>query len=146
MPEETKPSETQEQAPVSPSQLLASIPGAPSAPQIEAWKAAVPNNRIELFTPDFKRIYIMRAVSGLEASNIRKAIPPNTDEVTAQQDLELGMCVKAVLWTNTTANNSLTVNDLRASAAGLPSSMFELVALLSDYFPPAQLSMLHGSL
>lgn len=150
MSEDTKPIETQkeekqeEQKPKTPAQLLASIPGAPSAAQLDSWKAAVPNHRIRLFTPDLKRVYIIRGLSGLEVSVIQKSIPQNTTE--RDIDFQLGACEKAVLWTNTTSSHTLSAMELKAGTAGLPASLFEIVSELSDYFPPEQIAMLSGDL
>lgn len=141
---ETTATQPEEPKVLTPAQLLASIPGAPTAAQIDVWKNEVPNHRIKLFSPDFKRVYIVRGVSGLEVSAAQKSIPVNATD--REVDFQLAICATAILWTNATVNHKMTVVELRAGSAGLPSSIFELVSELSDYVKPEYLAMVSGDL
>jgi hypothetical protein len=130
--------------PQTPQQLLASMAGAPTPNQVESWKAQAPGNHVRLFTPDMKRIYILRGLSGLELATLNKSIPQNAEDPDREQQI-LGS-ERALLWTNTSAATRLTAAELRAGTAGLPTTLFSVVMELSDFFAPEHIAMLSGDL
>ena len=132
---------------MTPQEFLASLPNAPTAAQIAAWKQQAPNNRIELFTPDGKRAFILRGLTGLELSTIQKQIQ-GMATATADPDLEMQIAsvVKATLWTNVGPNGRLDATILRIGTAGLPSTLFTKVTKLSDFMDPQQIEMLSAEL
>ena len=136
--------ETPEVQPISPAQFLAGLPGAPSAAQLDSWKAQVPNNRIRLFAPDMKRVYVLRGINGMEMANIQKAVPANAED--KDREVQLIACERAILWTNATPNHKMTVQELRTAAAGLPVSLFSIIVELSDFMDPERIAMLSGDL
>ncbi len=121
-----------------PMDFLASLPGAPTPAMIEGYKQQAPAGRIKLFTPDGKRVFILRGISGFELSDIQKKIPQNASDV--ENEIKLAVCCKAVIWTNTTQTNLMDEMTLRAAPAGLPETIHQLVAQLSDFFDPIQLN------
>lgn len=130
-----------------PEEFLASLPEAPTQEQITTWKAQAPNGRINMFTPDGKRVYIMRGLTGLELSAIQKKLSSMATPV-ADPDMELqieAVC-KATVWTNAAPQNRLTDVILRTGTAGLPSSLFVKVSDLSDFMDPQKIEMMSADL
>jgi DNA-binding NarL/FixJ family response regulator len=144
MSDATQTPDPAEQAPMTPAEFLASLPDAPSSDLISQWKAQAPNGRIKVFTPDGKRAYILRGLSGLEMGQVQQNIPKNS--TNPELDVQISSVVKAVLWTNTTQGNRLQDVTLRAASAGLPLTLFTLVSELSDFFDPARLEVMSGDL
>lgn len=132
---------------MTPQAFLASLPGSPTAEQIAVWKSQAPNNRIEVFSPDGKRAYIIRGLTGMELTGIQKSLA-NMATAISDPDLELQILsvVKAVVWTNSGVNGRLTDTVLRTGTAGLPSTLFSKVTKLSDFMEPQQIEMLSAEL
>jgi len=132
---------------MTPQEFLASLAGAPTADQIAAWKAQAPNNRLEVFTPDGKRAFIIRGLTGLELTMIQKQVQTMATAVS-DPDLEtqIAAVVKAVVWTNVGQNGKLTDVVLRTGTAGLPSTLFAKVTKLSDFMDPQQIELLSAEL
>lgn len=130
----------------SPYDFLATIEGAPDKTAIETMKRSTPNNRIRVFSPDAKRVFLVRGVSGLELSNLQKQLPANVNPDKAESELALLVGATSVMWTNTTTNNKLTAEDLRLGSAGLPATLFQLVSFLSDFVDPEALNALSSEL
>lgn len=128
-------------------EFLATLVGAPSAEQVEAWKQQAPNNRIELFTPDGKRAYIVRGITGTELAQIQKQVQgmatPSSDP---DLEVQIAAVVRSTLWTNVGSGGHLTDVILRTGAAGLPSTLFAKVTKLSDFFDPQQIEFLSAEL
>lgn len=139
--------ETKSAANMTPQEFLASLAGAPTVDQITTWKAQAPNNRIEVFTPDGKRAFILRGLTGLELTQIQKQIQAMATP-TSDPDLEMQIAsvVKANLWTNVGQNFKLNDVVLRTGSAGLPSSLFAIVTRLSDFMDPQQINLLSAEL
>jgi hypothetical protein len=116
-----------------PYEFLASISG-PTKDQVEAFKQNVPNGRIRIFTPDGKRGYLLRAISGLELAQIQKSIPPNSSNI--EYDASIGSAVLCTIWTNASADGKLSEVGLRGGSAGLPSTLWNLITLMSDFVDP----------
>lgn len=132
---------------MTPQEFLASLPAAPTAEQIALWKSQAPNNRVQVFSPDGKRAYIMRGLTGMELTQIQKQLQGMATAVS-DPDLELqilSVC-KAVVWTNSGVNGRLTDTILRTGTAGLPSTLFAKVTNLSDFMEPQQIEMLSADL
>jgi hypothetical protein len=127
---------------LTPAEFLASLPGSPTAEQIEAWKQQAPNNHIELVTPDGKRAFILRGITGLELSqiqsNLEKMATPTTNP---ELEVQIASVVKACLWTNVGPSGRLTDVLLRTGTAGLPQTLFVVVSRLSDFFDPQQIEL-----
>lgn len=138
---------TETKAPLTGPEFLASLAGAPSPEQVEAWKQQAPNNRIELFTPDGKRAYIVRGITGLELSTIQKQIQSMaTPAADPDAEVQILAVVRATLWTNVGVGGKLTDTILRTGTAGLPSALFAKVTKLSDFFDPQQIEFLSAEL
>jgi len=127
-----------------PYEFLATVKNAPSKQQIEAWKSEVPGGRVRLFTPDGKRVYIIRGISGLELAKLADEIPANAKDV--EYELKLAIAARCVLWTNATPTGVLDVYTLRTGPAGLPETIHTIVSQLSDYFDPVQLASFSADL
>lgn len=120
---------------VDPYQLLESL-GGPNKDTLERLKAQVPNGVLQVLSPDMKkRVYLLRGLSGLEWADCRKRVPANSSD--PDSDFQIMVAVKACLWTSTTRANKLTETDLRTGSAGMPSTLFQMIALLSDFIDPA---------
>jgi hypothetical protein len=132
---------------MTPQEFLASLAGAPTLDQIAVWKQQAPNNRLEVFTPDGKRAFVLRGLTGLELTQIQKTIHTMAT-ATADPDLEtqIASVVKATVWTNVGSTGKLTDVILRTGSAGLPSTLFAKVTKLSDFMDPQQIEMLSGEL
>lgn len=129
------PNPTPEQKDQDPYEFLSRYPGAPNKNDIEHYKAEAPGGRIRLFSPDNgKRIFLTRAVSGLEMQTIAKMIPANAEDQMAE--MHVRVAAKGVVWTNITRDGSLDESDLKGGTAGLPSTLYTLVSMLSDFMPP----------
>lgn len=135
-----------EDAPVSPMDFLSKVPGAPTKNDVEAWKMQAPAGRIKLFTPDgtAKRVFILRALSGLEMESISKAIPAGS--TNPDLEMQIGSCVKAVVWTNTTQDGQVDDMYFRKNPAGLAVSMFSLISKISDFIDPETLETFSADL
>lgn len=139
-----------------PYEFLARIPGAPSKAAVEALKTQAPNQTIRILALGSagKRVYLVRGVSGLELKQVQSQIPENlgaglTPEARAariEEEVAVLTASKAVVWTNTTTTGKLTDADLRAGAAGLPSTLFNLVSYLSDFIEPDALQVISADL
>src|SRR5271170_7949725 len=150
MPEETVVPATEapaQKTTMTPQEFLASLPGDPTADQVAGWKAQAPNQRIEIFSPEGKRAFIVRGLTGLEFTQIQKQIQQMAT-ATADPDLEMQIAavVKATVWTNVGQNGKLTDVTLRTGSAGLPSTLFAKVTKLSDFMDPQQIEMLSAEL
>jgi len=133
--------QTSRPAPVDPFEFLAAIPGAPSRQKIEAWKQEVPGGRVQLFSPDGKRVFILRGVSGLEMAKFQNEIPKNASN--PEWELQLKVCAAAILWSNMGQMDEMT---LKAGPAGLPESLWTIIQNLSDFYDPVQLYNLSAEL
>jgi hypothetical protein len=126
--------------PKTPQQFMASLPGAPTADQIAALKAEVPNGVIRGFSPDGKRLFLMRAITGLEMRELQKNVIPNASDPEGEFKI-LAVCA-ACVWTNAFRSGKIEQASLRAATAGLPDTLFSIVEELSDYFPPVQIAQM----
>lgn len=133
-------------APVTPLEFLKTVPGAPSAAEIEAYKAQAPGGRMRMFAPDntAKRVFLVRAVSGLEMESLSKQIPENASN--PEVEMQIATCVKAVVWTNLTQDGLTDELFWRRSTAGLAPTVFRLVMQLSDFIDPETVEMLSAEL
>ena len=97
-------------------------------------------------TPDGgpKRIFIIRALSGLEMEALSKAIPENSSN--RELEMQIHSCVKATIWTNTTQDGQTDDLYFRRTTAGLATSMFQLISKMSDFLDPESLEMLSADL
>jgi hypothetical protein len=139
------PENTEQPKPKTPMEFLAEIPGAPTANEVDAWRMSVPGGKMRVFTPDSgKRVFVLRALSGLEMEAISKSIPQNASN--AELEMQIHCCVKAILWTNVTRDGQVDEMFFRKSPAGLASSMFGLVSRLSDFIDPESLEMMSAEL
>jgi hypothetical protein len=146
--EETTATETPTAKTVmTPQEFLASLPGAPTPEQVAGWKAQAPNNRLEVFSPEGKRAFIMRGLTGLELTQIQKQIQSMaTPAADPDLEMQIASVVKATVWTNVGVNGKLTDVILRTGTAGLPSTLFSKVTKLSDFMDPQQIEMLSAEL
>jgi hypothetical protein len=138
--------EAKSPASMTPQEFLASLAGAPTADQIAAWKAQAPNNRIEVFTPDGKRAFIERGLTGLELTQIQKQVQQIQGSSDPDLEMQIASVVRATLWTNVGQGNKLTDVVLRTGSAGLPSTLFAIVTRLSDFMDPQQINLLSAEL
>ena len=130
------PSESTKE-PQTPQEILDTFAGSPTAEQIAAFKSQVPNGAIRAFSPDGKRMFLLRGISGLEMRELQKSIVANAAEPEAEFKI-LAACA-ATVWTNATRNGKMDQATLRSATAGLPDSLFMIVEQLSDFFAPAQI-------
>lgn len=136
-----------------PYEYLATFKGAPTKAQIEALKTQAPNGVIRIFAPG-KRAYLVRGITGLELQGIQTTIPENLgaglppEQRAAKVESEVSLAVSArcVVWTSTTQDGKLTVEQLRAGSAGLPSTLFNLITYLSDFLDPEALQVMSAEL
>jgi hypothetical protein len=129
---------------LTPAEFLATVPGAPTPQQLDGWKANVPNHRLKLFAPEKGRVFIIRGITGLEMTAIRRAVPDNARD--PDDEVQCAAVEKAVLWTNTTASNRITRAELVSGSAGLPFAIFTVIAELSDYYAPDFIASVSGDL
>jgi hypothetical protein len=146
VPTELPVTEPVNKANMTPQEFLASLPGAPTADQISGWKLQAPNNRLEVFTPDGKRAFIIRGLTGLELTQIQKMVQQIAGVTDADLEVQIASVVKAVVWTNVGQSGRLTDVILRTGTAGLPSTLFAKVTKLSDFMDPQQIEMLSAEL
>lgn len=141
-----KDQEAVQQKFTNPYDFLKTIPGAPSEEKIKEWKAQTPNQRIRVFSPDTKRVFLVRGISALELNNIQPKIPTNVSPEKAEQELYAMVASQCVVWTNANATQKLSLDDLRTGSAGLPSTLFQLIQYLSDFVEPEALNVLSAEL
>lgn len=120
----------------SPFEFLQEYPNAPHENQIAAWKAQAPNHRLQIFCPDKKRVFLVRAISGLEDREITSLLPIGMAAEKLEYEYQLAICVKAVVWTNVQGSGVLSDVFLRSTSVGLPKSLYQIIAQLSDFYPP----------
>jgi hypothetical protein len=134
-----------------PYEYLATVTGAPSKIQLEAWKAQTPNNRLRVFTPDAgKRVFIVRAIGAMELQrlqaslpqNLGAGLPPEQQAAKIEFELQLAVASHCVMWTNASGDGKLNPDLLRAGSAGLPGTLFQLISWLSDFMDPAAFDVL----
>jgi hypothetical protein len=118
---------------LTPLDFLASL-GGPSPEQIDFIKQQSPNNRARVMCNDGKRAFVVRAIGGLELAQIRKNIPQNS--TNPDEDTAIAAAVLCTVWTNVTPEKRLNETLLRTGSAGLPSSLWSLITMLSDYMDP----------
>lgn len=138
---------------MAPMDYLQTFPNAPSKATIDMWKAQAPNGIIRILALG-KRIYLVRGVSGLELQQIQADIPDNLGaglnpeakaaKIEAEVSLRVGS--RCVVWTATTADNKLSVEQLRVGSAGLPSTLFSMITYLSDFIDPQELQLISAEL
>jgi hypothetical protein len=141
---ETAVEEVKKQDAIDPWDILLAAPGAPTKATVEAWKKQAPNGVIRLLILGNKRIYLVRGVTGQELLSAQNAIPENLgaglapEARMAKVDLELQLIVasKCTLWTSDSPDGRLTIEQLRTGSAGRPSTLFNLVTVLSDFVEP----------
>jgi hypothetical protein len=108
-----------------PYEFLATVTGAPSKAQIEAWKAQTPNGRIRVFSPDgAKRVFLVRAVGGMELQRLQAQLPENLTPAKAEQEIQYLVSAACVLWTNNT-NGRLSPDDLRNTSRRIAGHAFQ---------------------
>jgi hypothetical protein len=129
-----------------PYDFLATIKGAPSRASIESLKSQTPNNRLRVFSPEGKRVYIVRGISALELNKLQNQVSEKTNPEKAEQELHIAIAAACVVWTNQSESGRLTEVELRAGSAGLPVSLFELVSWLSDFIAPEAFGALSAEL
>lgn len=127
-----------------PQVFLKTIPDAPSQEQIKAWKLEVPGGRVRLFTPDGRRVFLLRALSGIELAELTKKVPPNASN--PEEEMKVLVAARCTLWTNLTHNHLLDEISLRQGTAGLPETLYLIVSELSDYFDPIRLQTFSADL
>lgn len=130
-----------QEKPQTPFEFLAQFPGAPSEEDVTGWQASAPGGRVRLFTPDRKRIFIVRAIGALELEKIQQSLL-NIPQERLATELQRMVCVQATLWTNTTKSGKLSSQDLQAAPAGLAPTMHEVVSELSDFLSPQLIEQL----
>jgi hypothetical protein len=136
-----------------PYEYLATFPNAPNKNTIELMRAQTPNGIIRIFAPG-KRVFLVRGLSGMELQGIQAQIPSNlgaglADEAKAakiEAEVALHAAAKGVIWTSITTDGKITADQLRAGSAGLPSTLFNLITYLSDFFDPQALELLSTEL
>lgn len=132
---------------MTPATFLASLPGSPSADMVENWKQQAPNNKIKIFSPDGKRAYILRGITGFELATIQKQLEGMaTPSANPELEVQLASVTLACIWTNVGTNHKLDGTILRSGTAGLPQTLFQIVSELSDFYDPAKLDFMSGDL
>lgn len=135
--ETTTPQESEQ--PQTGQEFLATLNGAPTQAQLDSWKKEVPNGALRGFSPDGKRCYILRGITGQEMRNIQGVIPESLGPEAGEAEFKLNAVSLACMWTSTTRSGKLEPNVLRSGTAGLPDTLFAIVENLSDYFAPVQI-------
>lgn len=138
---------------VDPYEYLGTFPGAPTKDTVESYKAQAPNGAIRIFAPG-KRVYLVRGISGLELQAVQSQIPenfgaglqPEAKAAKVEGEVALAVASKCVVWTSTTRDGKLTVEQLRGGSAGLPSTLFSLITYMSDFLDPEALQILSAEL
>lgn len=119
--------------------------GGPNKETIERLKAQVPGGRVRIYSPDLaKRVYVLRALSGLEWADARKRVPSNSSD--PDNDFSINVAIKSCVWTSTTRTQKLSETELRTGPAGDPSTLFSLVAMLSGFVDPSAFNVLSAEL
>jgi hypothetical protein len=118
--------------------LKAATPNFPNEARIANWKQTAPGSRVRLFCPDGKRVFFLRAVSGLELAKVQENIIQNAKN--PDYEVQLGVCVLCTLWCNV-GDTNFKIDDgmLRTGPAGLPESLFAVIQNLSDFYEPMQI-------
>lgn len=133
-----------------PYQFLSEFPNAPSKAMIDSWKQQAPNGRVRLFTPDAKRVYLVRGVGGLELDKLQGQIPTNLganlpaeqQQAKVERELQLLVAAQCCVWTSVSGNGKLDAELLRIGSAGLPATLFNLISYLSDFVDPEAFNVL----
>ncbi len=136
-----------------PFEYLQTFPHAPTKATVEIWKQQAPNGVVRIFAAG-KRAYLVRGISGLELQSVQSQIPDNLgaglnpEARAAKVEGEVALLVssKCVVWTSTTQDGKLTVEQLRGGSAGLPSTLFNLITYLSDFLDPEALQVMSAEL
>ncbi|MGC1582142.1 MAG: hypothetical protein WA766_11695 [Candidatus Acidiferrales bacterium] len=131
---------------MTPQEFLATLPGAPSADQIATWKSQAPNNRLDVLSPDGKRAFILRGLTGLELTQIQKQVQQIQGCTDPDLEMQIAAVVKATVWTNVGQSGKLTDIILRTGTAGLPSALFTKISKLSDFMDPQTIEYLSAEL
>jgi hypothetical protein len=134
------PPETDSNAPeLSPfEQLRAATPDFPNDARLASWKSTAPGGRIKLFCPDGKRVFFLRAVSGMELSKIQSEIIANAKN--PDYEVQVATVTLCTLWCNVgDAQHRIDDGMLRTGPAGLPESLWAVIQNLSDFYEPVQL-------
>lgn len=141
------PQATPEQPGVDPYQLLSSIEGAPSKSTIDAWKSQACNGRLRIFSLDtaFKRLFILRGISGQEWLAAQKALPSNLAEDKIESALRTAIVVLATSWASQTKGR-ITESFISNGGAGMLDALYEVVCQLSDFVPPVMIERLSAEL
>lgn len=124
-----------QERPLSAIEFLSKFEGAPTEEDINLWRSAAPGGRVRLFTPDMKRVFVLRAIGSLELEKIELQLANVPPEKIAKE-LQKTIAVQACLWTNIGKGGKLTVQELQAGPAGLPATLHEVISELSDFLPP----------
>lgn len=132
--------------PLTPYDFLKTVPGAPSVAEIESFKMQAPGGRMKVFSPDgnTKRVFIVRAISGLEMETVNKQMSQSSSN--PELDMQIACCMKCVVWTNTTQDGMTDDLYWRRSTAGLAVSVFHVITKLSDFKDPTELEILSADL
>jgi hypothetical protein len=133
------PTETDNTPELSPyEQLKAATPNFPNDARIASWKSTAPGGRIKLFCPDGRRVFFLRAISGLELAKVQGEIIQNAKD--PDTEVQIAVCTLCTLWCNVgDASNRIDDGMLRTGPAGLPASLFQVIQNLSDFYEPMQL-------
>lgn len=136
-----------------PFEFLQTYAGAPTKATIDQWKAQAPNGIVRILALG-KRVFILRGIGALELQTVQAEIPENTGaglnpearaaKIEAEVSLRVGS--RCVLWTSSTTDHKLTVEQLRVGSAGLPSTLFSLITYLSDFVDPQELQLVSAEL
>lgn len=127
--------------PVDPYEFLAQFPNAPSRQYLEGVKKEAPGGKLRIFSPDGKRVFILRGISGLELARLQAEVPKNSSN--PEWDLQLKACATCIVWSNLGPLDEMA---LRAGPAGLPDSLWMLIQALSDFYDPVQLTTFSADL
>jgi hypothetical protein len=118
--------------------LKSSVPNFPNDARIASWKSTAPGGRVKLFCPDGKRVFFLRAISGMELAKVQLEIIQNSKN--PDYEVQVGVCTLCCLWANVgDINNRIDDGMLRTGPAGLPESLFAVIQNLSDFYEPMQL-------
>ena len=139
MPEEKNAAETPQ--PVDPFEFLQQFPNAPSRQYLEGLKKEVPGGKLRIFSPDGKRVFILRGISGLELAKLQSDVPKNA--ANPEWEIQLRACAACIVWSSV---GTLDEMALRAGPAGLPDSLWVLIQSLSDFYDPVQLASFSAEL
>lgn len=136
-----------------PYEYLATFPNAPSKAVVESLKTQAPNGTIRIFAMG-KRVYLVRGISGLELLQVQGQIPenlganlnPEARGAKIEAEVALMVSAKCVVWTSTTPDGKLSVEQLRGGSAGLPGTLFNLITWLSDFIDPESFQLMTAEL